>query len=79
MLFFSGKLFVNGSLDGIISLYFVSCILISYKLLIVKKIDEQNILYSLLFLFFSILSLTKNEGSVMVLIIFFTNILINFL
>ena len=79
MLFFSGKLFINGSLDGIISLYFVSCILISYKLLSVKKIDEQNILYSLLFLFFSILSLTKNEGSVMVLIIFFTNILINFL
>ena len=79
MLFFSGKLFVNGSLDGIISLYFVSCILISYKLLSVKKIDEQNILYSLLFLFFSILSLTKNEGSVMVLIIFFTNILINLL
>ena len=79
MLFFSGKLFINGSLDGIISLYFVSCILISYKLLIIKKIDEQNILYSLLFLFFSILSLTKNEGSVMVLMIFFTNILINFL
>ena len=79
MLFFSGKLFVNGSLDGIISLYFVSCILISYKLLSTKEVYEQNILYFLLFIFFSILSLTKNEGPVMVLIIFFTNILINLL
>ena len=79
MLFFSGKLFVNGSLDGIISLYYVSCILISYKLLNAKKIREQNILYFLLFLFFSILALTKNEGSVMVLIISFVTILINFL
>ena len=79
MLFFSGKLFVNGSLDGIISLYFVSCILISYKLSSSKKIDEQNILYLLLFFFFSILSLTKNEGPVMVLIITFTSILTNFL
>ena len=79
MLFFSGKLLINGSLDGIIALYFVSCILISYKLSITKKIHEQNILYFLLFLFFSILSLTKNEGPVMVLIITFTTILINFL
>ena len=79
MLFFSGKLFVNGSLDGIISLYYVSCILISYKLLNAKKIHKQNILYFLLFLFFSILSLTKNEGPVMVLVITFVTILINFL
>ena len=38
MLFFSGKLFVNGLMDGILSLYFVSCILVTYKISITKNI-----------------------------------------
>ena len=38
MLFFSGKLFVNGLMDGILSLYFVSSILVTYKISITKSL-----------------------------------------
>ena len=38
MLFFSGRLLINGLMDGIIALYFVSSILISYKILTTKKV-----------------------------------------
>ena len=79
MLFFSGKLFINGSMDGIISVYFVSSILVSYKIIITKPESKKILLYFLMFLFFSILSLCKNEGGIMVLVIILSSISINFI
>ncbi len=79
MLFFSGRLLINGLMDGIIALYFVSCTLISYKILTTKKESEKLLFYLTLFIFFTILSLTKNEGGVMVLVIFLSSFLIDFI
>jgi hypothetical protein len=79
MLFFSGRLLINGLMDGIIGLYFVSCTLISYKILTTKKESEKLLFYLTLFIFFAILSLSKNEGGVMVLVIFLSSFLIDFI
>ena len=79
MLFFSGRLLINGLMDGIIALYFVSSILISYKILTTKKESEKLSLYLSLFIFFTILSLSKNEGGVMVLVIFLSSFFIDFI
>ena len=77
MLFFSGKLFVNGLMDGILALYFVSSILISYKISITKEDFEKKLLYFTMFIFFVILSLCKNEGSVMILVILLSSIIVD--
>ena len=45
MLFFSGKLFINGMMDGIISLYFVSSVLITYEISITKLQYDKKLLY----------------------------------
>ena len=79
MLFFSGKLFINGLMDGLISLYFVSGLLITYNIMNPTPETKKNLLYFILFLFFSILSLCKNEGSIMIFTIIFSSILLNFL
>jgi hypothetical protein len=79
MLFFSGKLFVNGLMDGILSLYFVSSILITYKISITKNLHEKKILYFLMFIFFIILSLCKHEGGVMIPLILLSKFLLDFM
>jgi len=77
MLLFSGKLLVNGLIDGIIALYFTASVLIVYKILSQKYEKEKKTFYLMLFLFFSILSLSKNEGIVIVLVILLSGTLIN--
>ena len=72
MLFFSGKLFINGLMDGIISLYFVSSVLIAYEISITKLQYEKKLLYFLMLLFFMILSLSKDEGTFMIFAILFS-------
>ena len=77
MLLFSGKLLVNGLMDGIIALYFVASVLIVYKIASEKYEKENKIFYLILFLFFSTLSLSKNEGIVIVLVIILSSFLID--
>ena len=77
MLFFSGRLFINGLMDGIISLYFVASILIIYKIINSRDDGKKLLLYLSLLICFSILSLTKNEGGVMVLVIFFSSFVLD--
>jgi hypothetical protein len=79
VLFFSGKLLINGLMDGVISLYFVSNILLSYMIIFDKNTSDKKLLYFLMFLFFSILSLTKNEGAIMLCIIITSTVLLDFL
>ena len=79
MLFFSGRLFINGLMDGIIALYFVASILITYKIISARNDSPKTILYLSLFIFFSILSLSKNEGGVMALVIFLSGFIIDIL
>ena len=75
MLLFSGKLLISGLMDGIIALYFVGSILAVYQISCTKNEGEKKIFYLILFLFFTILSLCKNEGAVFVLVILFSVIL----
>ena len=77
MLFFSGKLFINGLMDGIISVYFVASILTIYRISITKIESEKQFLYFVMFLFFSILSLCKYEGAIMVLVILLSSIFVD--
>ena len=77
MLLFSGKLFVNGLMDGIVAMYFAASVLIVYKILSQKHEEESKIFYLILFLFFAILSLSKNEGIIIVLVILFSGTLIS--
>ena len=79
MLFFSGKLLINGLLDGILALYFVASILIVYSISLAKTINEKRLLYFILFLFFTILSLCKHEGGIMILMIFLSCAFLDFL
>ena len=76
MLFFSGKLFTNGLMDGILALYFVAGVFIVYKISLTSDEFESKLLYFLMFLFFVILSLIKHEGGVMVLSILFSSVFI---
>ena len=79
MLFFSGKLFVNGLMDGILSLYFVSSILVTYKISITKNLYEKKMLYFLIFIFFVILTLCKHEGGVMISLVFLSKLILDFM
>ena len=79
MLFFSGRLFINGLMDGIIALYFVACVLLSYKLINSRDDENKVLFYICLYIFFSILSLCKNEGGVMVFVIFLSSLIVNIL
>ena len=65
ILFIIGKFLVNGELDGLVALYFVSSVIIIYNL----KNLNNNIFYQYLILIFFliILSLLKAEGIVLLL------------
>ena len=69
LLLLSGKLLVNGLMDGLLALYFVSSVLIAYKVSHTTEILEKKMLYILIFLFFSILTLIKHEGLIMILVV----------
>ena len=71
------KLFIMGMMEGIIALYFISSILITYKISITKIQSEKKLLYFVMFLFFTTLSLCKNEGTIMILVILLSSVFIN--
>ena len=49
------------------------------KILTTKKESEKLLFYLSLFIFFTILSLSKNEGGIMVLVIFLSSFFIDFI
>ena len=65
ILFTTGKFLVNGEMDGIVSLYFISSALIIYNL---KNVDNlSNYEFYILIFFLIILSLLKLEGLVLII------------
>ena len=65
ILFIIGKFLVNGELDGLVALYFVSSVIIIYNL---KNLNNDIFYQCLILIFFLIiLSLLKAEGTVLLL------------
>ena len=65
ILFIVGKFLVNGELDGLVALYFVSSVIIIYNL---KNLNNDIFYQCLILIFFLIiLSLLKAEGTVLLL------------
>ena len=65
ILFIIGKFLVNGELDGLVALYFVSSLIIIYNL---KNLNNDIFYQCLILIFFLIiLSLLKAEGTVLLL------------
>ena len=65
ILFIIGKFLVNGELDGLVALYFVSSVIIIYNL---KNLNNNIFFQYLILIFFLIiLSLLKGEGIVLLL------------
>ena len=73
--FVLGKLLIDGTLDGILSLYFVSCMLIFFK---IKYLSYDNYDYILLLAFCIILPLLKLEGIFLLLSILASTLIIFF-
>lgn len=71
--FVLGRLLVDGTLDAILSIYFVSCVLIFFK---IKYLNHNNYDYVLLFGFCIILPLLKLEGIFLLLSIIFSSIIV---
>ena len=72
VLFTIGKYLFNGWADGLLAVYFGSSLFIMYIFVIKEKnILNDNILsYLIAIIFFTILTLIKNEGSVLLLVLF---------
>ena len=72
VLFIIGKHLFNGWADGLVAVYFCLSSLLMYTLIIDKSKFEKNLLYYLIaFCFFITLSLTKNEGFALLILLFF--------
>jgi len=71
--FIIGKYLFNGWVDGLIAIYFSLCAFLMYFLFISEnlKFKNKSIYYFIAFCFFTTLTLIKNEGIVMLLILFF--------
>lgn len=65
-LFVQGKFFINGEIDGLISIYFLTSLILTYEIIFNKHDQKKNIII----IFFNniILSLLKFEGTVLVLL-----------
>ena len=73
ILFIIGKFFVNGELDGLVALYFVSSLIIIYNL---KNLNNDIFYQCLILIFFLIiLSLLKAEGAVLLICSFIGSML----
>ena len=69
--FFIGKYLINGWADGLVAVYFSLSALLMYLLIIENQKNGKDTLYFLLaFCFFVILTLIKNEGIALLLILF---------
>ena len=73
--FVLGKLLIDGTLDGILSIYFVSCMLIFFK---IKYLNYNNYDYILLLGFCIILPLLKLEGIFLLLSIVGSTLIVFF-
>ena len=76
VLFIIGKYLFNGWADGLIAVYFCLGSYLMFDLFIRKNknIDKKMIKYFIAFVFFITLSLIKNEGLALLLVLFFTTI-----
>ena len=76
VLFIIGKYLFNGWSDGLIAVYFCLGSYLMFDLFIRKNknIDKKIIKYFIAFFFFITLSLIKNEGLALLLVLFFTTI-----
>ena len=73
ILFIIGKFLVNGEIDGLVALYFVSSVIIIYDL---KNLNNDIFVQYLILIFFLIiLSLLKTEGTVLLLCSFIGSML----
>ena len=73
ILFIIGKFLVNGELDGLVALYFVSSVIIIYNF---KNLNNHIFYQCLILIFFLIiLSLLKTEGTVLLLCSFIGSML----
>ena len=73
ILFIIGKFLVNGELDGLVALYFVSSVIIIYNL---KNLNNDIFYQCLILIFFLIiLSLLKAEGAVLLICSFIGSML----
>ena len=74
-----GKYLFNGYADGLVAMYFGSSALLIYLLFFTKENFYRNRLYFyvITFCFFTTLTLIKNEGSALLLVLLFTVFLIN--
>ena len=77
ILFIIGKFLFNGWMDGLVAVYFSFSAFLFYILIIEDQntYKKSNILYYVAFCFFTILTLIKNEGVVLLLILFIFGIL----
>ncbi len=75
-----GNYLFNGWADGLVAMYFGSSAFLMYLLFIVENNFYRNklLIYLLAFCFFTTLTLIKNEGFVLLLILFLTTFLIKF-
>ncbi len=73
-----GKFMVNGWLDGLVAMYFGLSALLMYILLIEtdNEFKNKSLYYKIGFCFFISLTLLKDEGAVLLLILFATTILV---
>ena len=75
-IFTLGKLLIDGTLDGLLSLYFVSCVLILCR---IKNSYQKNYNYMLLFGFSVILTLLKMEGFFLLISIIISILTLSFI
>ena len=69
--FFIGKYLFNGWADGLVAMYFTLSSILMYLLIIENNKEKISFLYYLItFCFFVTLSLIKNEGTALLLILF---------
>ena len=72
-----GNYLFNGWVDGLVAVYFVLSAYLMYFLIIAEIYHKKSLfLFLIAFCFFAILSLIKNEGAVLLLILFITVFLI---
>ena len=81
VLFLIGNFIYTGWADGLLAVYFVTSAFLMYFLTIVNNVQfERNFSsYFLAIFFFIILTLIKNEGTVLLLLVFIATIIVNIL
>ena len=71
-----GKFLFNGWVDGLVAIYFGTSALIMYIIFFTKNNNKEKLNYSIAFIFFISLTLIKNEGTALLLVLFSTTFLI---